>query len=751
VSAGRPFSLVRSTDQWCRCSHERTTVDVLTSVVSLAELPAPRPPTVGSPASAPPVGFAVDAACRVFRSVSEEHRLERWLWASRELPPRDVLAPSPPMLFLEPPRPDPAAPVVPPGLWWRPLGLAVDCGQRLFVSQEGRSDVLVYELGDGRLRRRIALGDTPATGPRLLDLAAHGGAVWGVAQGPARLVKLTADGQPVELPLPAAVKAPSRLAVSDAGSLVVLDERGTATARLHWLSEAGELLASGDAVPFASDVEFLELDQGREVFVVAGPGETVAGVFQGRAFFRRVLREGAAMTFLPEQLRAPGYDGRGIFRAPPDAAGARAIAYLGAGALRQAGEARLRYERAGRVAVFALDAGDYQTRWGRLFLDACVPEGTQVQVRCLALDEVPEDVAPWPWAAPAGVAAGTVHAPELTPPLPPRALLEARPAQWLYQRERGQERGWDAATAATAFATFEAPVRAEPGRYLWVLVELSGTGQATPRVRALRVERPGHDLLRRLPRVYSKDAAAADFLQRYLAPLEGLLAQLDDRAAMREVLVSPDATPAELLPWLASFVGLVMDRRWPVPVQRTFVREAAALFRRRGTLGSLQRMLEIVLGVRPVIVEHFRLRGLGGVQLGGTATAVVGAGLRVGGSLGEPASELPGAGEDAFLTHAHRFSVFVPAWLDESALDQARFILDNHRPAHTLYELCTLAGGMRVGLRLHLGLTAFVGPGGGFTEAQLGQTRLDRAVLAPAGLTGRLGGVRVGSAEVQRP
>ena len=44
---------------------------------------------------------------------------------------------------------------------------------------------------------------------------------------------------------------------------------------------------------------------------------------------------------------------------------------------------------------------------------------------------------------------------------------------------------------------------------------------------------------------------------------DSLLHDLDQRAARRDVLVDPAATPAEALPWLASFVGLVLDDRWP--------------------------------------------------------------------------------------------------------------------------------------------------------------------------------------------
>src|SRR5262245_58488624 len=109
--------------------------------------------------------------------------------------------------------------------------------------------------------------------------------------------------------------------------------------------------------------------------------------------------------------------------------------------------------------------------------------------------------------------------------------------------------------------------------------------------------------------------------------------------------------------------------------------EAATLFRTRGTLGSLQRMIEILTDSQVVIIEHFRLRG-GGV-FGNPASiesqSVLGAGYRVGGMIGEP-GKLPI--EDAqpvdFDDFAHRFTVTVVAALNEQQLACVRRLVEYH-------------------------------------------------------------------------
>jgi len=311
--------------------------------------------------------------------------------------------------------------------------------------------------------------------------------------------------------------------------------------------------------------------------------------------------------------------------------------------------------------------------------------------------------------------------------------------------------------AHDAFETYEAPVLAAPGRFLWVTLELHGTGRASPRVRSLRAEHPSHDLLRRLPKTFSRDERIAAFLRRYLSLFDGALGELESRADARAILLDPHAAPEEVLPWLASFLGLALDERWPLPARRQLIAETPQLWRARGTVAGLSRFLELYLGRAPVIVEHYRLRGLGGALLTDEqsslfAGAVVGANLRVGGAVGRPGDEpLSGDAASAFETHAHRFTVLVPGVLDVNGMDVVRDVLEAHRPAHTVVEICTVASGMRVGIGLHVGLLAAIGRTGGFRTLQLGASRVGRdgivgrpAAGAVLGVDSLRDGMRVG-------
>jgi phage tail-like protein len=704
----RTFALVGTAEQWLQGRHDGTRVDDRGRVI--LEWTEARPPD-GEPVALPPPagGLALDGACRVYQSDPASGRLVRWRRPGAE---DGAAVPAPVELFLasEPAVGGDFAPAGAAAPLREPRGLAVDRGDRLFVAETGARRVLVYDLWARLLLRRV--GTAP---DRPLDLAAHGERVVVLLESGRALLELTARGPVRRRPLGAPLDPPpARLALAPCGcryAVLLGAGRPDAAVALLERAPAGEGLVERYRIPapLGTDLEF------------SAAGQLVVARHPGQSF----LRFGASRHEPEPPLRAPGYAGGGIVRAPEGH-----VAYWTGEELLDPIVEPVRYAAAGRATTLRLDGGEYQRVWGRLFLDACLPRGARLRVACRTTDE--EEPAE---AAPAD--------PE---PLP------------VLERPTGSEIPWASLREDEDVRTFEAPVPAPPGRYLWVTLELSGTTRATPAVRSLRAEIPGHDLLRRLPRVLSREPEAADFLRRFLAAPEGLLANLDAVAATRHVLLNPWAAPADTLPWLAGFVGLLLDERWGERAKRTAIAEAAWLFRFRGTVPGLRRFLEIALEVPVFLVEHFRLRGQGAALLGDTGdaftTSVLGAGFRVGGQVGgtdEP-TPLAGSVDDAFATRAHRFTVMVAGALERDLQGIARWILELHRPAHTVYDLCSVDTGMRVGRGLHLGLSSVVGRTGGFVQLRVGATAEPLAsTLGRGAVLGRArAGTRVDSTRLGR-
>lgn len=717
----RPFALVQTEDQWLRCAHQDTAL--IGSVVELA-FETPSSPVAAGPVPTP-AGLAFDSWCRLYHSIPEDGRLQRQLWA-----PSDPQKPA----F---PRPEPVDLFAPtrlsdPGDFYRvdpscaplvdPRALAIDLDDRLLVAEASAQRIQVFDLWSSRLLRSVAIPAQP------LDMAVEGDAVMLLLGSPAGLARLGARTGPSPRDLPKAAKNPGRLAVAPGGELFLIDNAGAHGAMI--ISEAHQPIAA----PFATDIEFLPGDvyEGGDRHTVL-----VAARRPGEDFL--CLGITSTVKHLPP-LKARGYDGRGIVRTPD-----HRIGFWTARGFRHAIPARVRYAKKGRVTTFLLDSGQFRNQWGRLFLDACIPNNTSITVEFVAADEPPSDPA-LARTPPGNVQSAAVHRPELSPAMPPGSLVPANATKGVYRRDTGCELPWARIADGDPFETYEAEILTGPGRFLWVFVELEGDTRFTPRLRSLRAEYPSHDLTRRLPKVFSRDAEAASFLHRYLAMFDGTLGEWDAKAAARHALLDPGGAPPEVLPWLGSFVGMVLDERWSLPSQRQAIREAIWLFRFRGTLPGLKRFLEMYLNTRVIIIEKFRLRGLGtlGDAGGPVSRAILGAGFRVGGEVGESQlNPLAGSTEDAFDTHAHRFTVIIPASLSDEQMAVVRQILDVHRPAHTLVDECTVGAGMRVGRGLLVELTSIIGRTGGFRQAQIGGSVLSRGAVIGRPSAGTVPGASV--------
>jgi phage tail-like protein len=106
--------------------------------------------------------------------------------------------------------------------------------------------------------------------------------------------------------------------------------------------------------------------------------------------------------------------------------------------------------------------------------------------------------------------------------------------------------------------------------------------------------------LKYLPAIYQED----DLMGRLLMLFESFWAPIETQIDGLSLYFDPCMTPSEFLPWLASWLSLVLDQRWPEERQRQLLRSAVSLYRRRGTKKGLEDYVEIYTGTKPRIVEH---------------------------------------------------------------------------------------------------------------------------------------------------
>jgi phage tail-like protein len=173
-------------------------------------------------------------------------------------------------------------------------------------------------------------------------------------------------------------------------------------------------------------------------------------------------------------------------------------------------------------------------------------------------------------------------------------------------------------------------------------------------------------LLKYLPAIFSEEPEV-DFIGRYLMIFETIFNSIDEVVSTLPDYFRPDTAPEAFLPWLGSWLDLVLDEGWPLERRRAVLASAMELHRRRGTMGGLREHIELYSGFAPEIAE----RGMG---------------LKLG-----PKSRL---GHQTVLGRGDRpyhFSVIlrVP---DPDTISRARLrtIIEAQRPAHTTYALFVL-------------------------------------------------------------
>jgi phage tail-like protein len=595
--------------------------------------------------------------------------------------------------------------------------LAAAAPDLLWVAEAGAAQVWRYELWG---RRYLAPQALPA--PVVALCAAGGDAVLALgraADGSGFFSLLRACNPPQALPWPPLLREPGGLALDASGTAWVLLHAGTALAELVqlgqpaqpqpglcWAVPGARALAIGRALRDSPGGG----PGGERLFVAHAPGQR----------WRVFALDGAE----DRELVAPGYDG-GAIAAAPDGRVAYISLEAGRPVLRYAAPTRLARALLGRVLSFRLDAEQPRARWGRVWLEACVPANTQLFIRCLGSDDdaLPLDEAPRnPPLNQPGLSLDA-HSPPLPDVLqldalqaaPARACVLA-PASGLRQGHGG----WRAPRAGHQWLESWCEVE---GRFLWIEIELRGDGLRSPVLRVVEVEQPGHAWLQQLPALFSREAQAADFLRRYLAAPAQLLADLGLDAEQRHQLLSPQHSPAALLDWLAGLIGWALRPAWSERARRQLLQEAGAMAPRHGTPEVLRRIVEILAGMPVLLIEDFRLRAPGVIGAEpGQASAVLGGGIRLGAALLAEASSDTAAVERS----AWRFTLLLQGEPDEQLLAQLRDAVERFKPAHTAFTLCSLESGLRVGRGLHLDLAALVGPDSGLPLPVLGSTRLGR-------------------------
>jgi phage tail-like protein len=421
------------------------------------------------------------------------------------------------------------------------------------------------------------------------------------------------------------------------------------------------------------------------------------------------------------------------------------------------------------VNATLIDSGSSQTVWHRLYLEAEIPPDCSVVIALGAGDEAQPPISEDEWhphcfgavtgrqgRIPQGAWVSSASEVPFYPGLLDCPLAKDRAGLFTVLVQRANR-------AVT-------PLK---GRYLWVRVILSGNGRATPEVAGVRAYASRFSYRDKyLPELYREStfgdeaeavlasgqpSTPADFLERFLDNMEGVLTPLEDRIAAAYLLTDPRTTPDEALEWLGSWIGVSFDPAFPQAHRRRLIASTPELYRKRGTPAGLMLALDIATGGAVtsgeiVVLEDYRLRRTMGTILGGDfadeedpllAGLVVSGNSLVGDSLflGQEerreflalfAADLERtAGEEraveAFLDRlAFRVTVLVHQEVEPQDVGLIRRVVKLESPAHVAVRVMTASEPFLVGAASLVGVDTYLGPAQPVRPVRVGRSRLGR-------------------------
>lgn len=200
-------------------------------------------------------------------------------------------------------------------------------------------------------------------------------------------------------------------------------------------------------------------------------------------------------------------------------------------------------------------------------------------------------------------------------------------------------------------------------------------------------------LLQYLPRIYQQDP----YVGKFLTAFEKILLGRQDGVAFPEVgtnfphqgleetiagfatYFDPQQTPEEFLQWLAGWTAFSLRADLPLDRQRDFIANIIQLYRWRGTLQNLEKLLGI-------FVPHTNV------------------------SLSPPkVTDTPQAGDPP---HFFRVTILLdrttPAVVNRQATI-AHALIELEKPAHTDYKLNLFFPSMQVGVHSTIGVDTYLG------------------------------------------
>lgn len=221
------------------------------------------------------------------------------------------------------------------------------------------------------------------------------------------------------------------------------------------------------------------------------------------------------------------------------------------------------------------------------------------------------------------------------------------------------------------------------GRYMIIKLEFWGNNIKSPSITKMRVYYDRQTYTKYLPEIYTNESKDS-FLDRYLSLFESFMQDIEEKIDFISHNFDPEKTSGDMLRWLCSWLDIDVDFTWSDDKIRKLIKRAPYIFERRGTKEAIEEILEIYLGVKPIIIENFQLNCM------------------------RQNAEMIDLVNSLYGNNPYNFTVL--AMLDRELSDDEKIsikkILDNESPAYCTYKFVILEPWMALDKHTYLGINS---------------------------------------------
>ena len=141
------------------------------------------------------------------------------------------------------------------------------------------------------------------------------------------------------------------------------------------------------------------------------------------------------------------------------------------------------------------------------------------------------------------------------------------------------------------------------GRYFWIYVGVYPSGEGSCDFKGMRLEFPKYSFTEYFPEIYQDD----DFFDRFIAIFQSMYLDQERQIDKVPAILDYESTPDENVEYLADWLGIENPGGVYTTEQlRSMIRDIDLFQGGKGTRFALERIVELVTGIRPRIVEYFQ-------------------------------------------------------------------------------------------------------------------------------------------------